>query len=230
LLLGVPFVSTRYKFAGGRAALSRLVSFRYHFSMNQSPFPPIPGGPAALAELLRCLSRALHAEARQASVARGLLPIHAQIVGYLGTANRYSNTLQALVEYLGQTKGTVSQSLRLLEQQGLIARRTDPQDRRVVRLSLTRDGERILRGLREEDPWVEALAGLSPAEAAAAARVLAGLLREWQRQRGQASFGVCRGCAHFRTESARRFRCGLTGEALSAHDSTLICREHTLPG
>lgn len=51
---------------------------------------------------------------RKAATAAGLQFIHAEILEYLGRCNRYSNTAQALTEYLGLTKGSVSQSLKLL--------------------------------------------------------------------------------------------------------------------
>ena len=59
-------------------------------------------------------------------------------------ANRYSNTPQALADYLGLTKGTVSQTLLLLDRRGLIERFEDDIDRRVVRLRLSAAGEQFL--------------------------------------------------------------------------------------
>lgn len=76
-----------------------------------------------LHDLLICLSRALQNEQRQAAVDAGLLPVQWAILGYVRDANRYSNTPQALAEYLALTKGTVSQSLKLLEARGWINRR-----------------------------------------------------------------------------------------------------------
>lgn len=181
---------------------------------------------AALFELLRCMARALHGETRQRAVANGLLPIHAQVLAYLKLANRYSNTAQSLSEYLGQTKGTVSQTLKLLEAEGLIRRSPDSHDRRVTRLAVTAAGTRRLAKVESDDGWAIALQSLPAPVAAATREALTTVLREWQQQRASVSFGVCRSCAHFRTEEGRGFRCGLTGETLSTEDSAKICREH----
>lgn len=185
--------------------------------------------PDTLFELLHCLARALQGEARQRAVDRGLLPVHGQVLAYLRAANRYSNTVQVLAEYLGQTKGTVSQTVQLLERKGLVRRDADAKDRRVTRLSLTAEGGRVLADIEADGAWLEALGALDEKEVGDATGVLTNLLRHWQGARGGASFGVCRSCVHFRVEGAGAFRCGLTGEALSEIDSGLICREHRLP-
>jgi DNA-binding MarR family transcriptional regulator len=185
--------------------------------------------PAALSDLLHCLARALQGEMRQRTVEQGLLPVHGQVLGFLRAANRYSNTLQVLAEYLGQTKGTVSQTVQWLERKGLVRREADARDRRVTRLSLTGEGRRVLAAIEADGAWSAALGALGGKEAAAATTVLTGLLRHWQAARGGATFGVCRSCAHFRVEGAATFRCGLTGDALSAFDSGQICREHRVP-
>lgn len=170
------------------------------------------------------LGRLLQAGDRAGST--GLLPVHLHALDYLSRCNRYSDRPLAVAEYLGVTKGTASQSLALLEKRGLIAKSPDSLDRRVVRLRVTARGGRLLRrsGLR---PRIEkALASLPQGSGEALARGLEDLLRALQRQAGHRSFGVCHTCRHFRREDGGRFRCGLTREALSAQDSTLICREH----
>ncbi|NMF91594.1 MarR family winged helix-turn-helix transcriptional regulator [Aromatoleum petrolei] len=203
--------------------------------MRSGPHLPPSGDPesgpgsAALFDLLHCLARALQGEVRQRAVERGLLPVHGQVLGFLRAANRYSNTLQVLAEYLGQTKGTVSQTVQLLERKGLVRRDVDARDRRVTRLSLTDAGRRLIAEIETDGAWTAALGALDAGETADATRVLTNLLRQWQGARGGATFGVCRSCAHFRIEGAAAFRCGLTGEVLSEFDSGQICREHRLP-
>lgn len=159
----------------------------------------------------------------------GLLPVHGQVLWFLRAANRYSNTLQVLAEYLGQTKGTVSQTVQLLERKGLVSRAADANDRRVTRLGLTAEGERVLAQVGADSAWSEALQKLGQKDLADATRLLTLLLRNWQRERDGTTFGVCHTCAHFRTEAGDVFRCGLTGESLSDADRERICREHRLP-
>ena len=64
---------------------------------------------AALFDLSERLGTLTRARLRQAGVAHGLQTIHLQVMMYLERANRLSNTPQGTTEYLGLTKGTVSQ-------------------------------------------------------------------------------------------------------------------------
>lgn len=190
------------------------VSLRYDAAMN----------PQGLHSLLACLARVLQTEQRRQAVAAGLPAVQWTILHYLRQANRYSNTPQALGEYLGLTKGTVSQSLTRLEARGWVKRLADTRDGRVVRLALTRGGLRQLDdGIDAE--WRAAIDRLPAAGRHAAEAALTQLLTGWQQARGGRSFGVCRSCRHFR-EGSGEHRCGLTGEPLSEEDSTRICREH----
>lgn len=46
----------------------------------------------------------------------GLQLVHVEILQYLSVCNRYSDTTQTISEYLGQTKGSIFQSLGHLEE------------------------------------------------------------------------------------------------------------------
>jgi DNA-binding MarR family transcriptional regulator len=187
------------------------------------------GNSRALLELVECLGRLIRGDLRARGAASSLQPVHLQALMYLREANRYSNTPQALAEYLGSTKGTVSQSLLVLYRRGLLERYADERDGRVVRLRLSRRGEKLVatEGLLGA-AWEKALAGLPKADVSTARRVLQAVLLDFQRAGGSRSFGVCRTCTQFRREPSG-FRCGLTGEELSEDDSRHICREHAWP-
>jgi len=92
-------------------------------------------------ELVERLGTLVRAERRRAAGALGLQPVHLQVLEYLSRCNRYSNTPQAVAAYLGTTKGTISQSLAVLERGGWIRKRSDPADGRVVRLEMEGTGE-----------------------------------------------------------------------------------------
>lgn len=194
-----------------------IVLFRYYFCMSTN----------RLQNLLVCTARALQCEQRQRAVAAGLLPVQWSILSYLREANRYSNTPQALTEYLSMTKGTVSQSLKLLESRGWVSRTKDQQDRRMVRLTLT-DAGRIQLGERVDTDWQIAAKRLPMSERNAVETALSHLLCEWQQARGGRTFGVCGSCRHFKP-GEKEHRCGLTGEILSNEDSMQICCEHEEP-
>jgi DNA-binding MarR family transcriptional regulator len=180
-----------------------------------------------LLQLVELLGRVLDGELRDGR--DGLQRVHLRALAYLRVANRYSNTPRALAEFLGLTKGTVSQSLLLLDRRGLVERAPDPEDGRVVRLRLSAKGRRLADGSSLEGRWAAALAGVPAGERAAAARVLRQALVALQRQRGNLSFGECRTCRHFLREGADTFRCGLTGEPLLRAETRQTCREHAWP-
>ena len=118
--------------------------------------------PIVLLELVERLGNLMRTELRRAGSDESLQPVHLQSLIYLSKANRYSNTPQALAEYLGLTKGTVSQTLLLLDRRGLIERFEDDIDRRVVRLRLSPAGERLLYESQPALAWQNATRNISP--------------------------------------------------------------------
>ncbi|GAB4175611.1 MAG: MarR family transcriptional regulator [Wenzhouxiangellaceae bacterium] len=176
--------------------------------------------------LLERLAALIHQSVRDDAARHGLQPVHVQILGYLARANRYSNFPLAIAEYFGITRGTVSQSIRLLEARGLIRRRRDPQHGRRVKLELTEAGRRVLAS-----GWSRQLETALAADGVDA-RVLGAelnrLLAALQRQNDQHAFGICHQCVHFLRE-ADGYRCGLTLEPLIEEQTTKICREWTAP-
>ncbi len=175
-----------------------------------------------LDELIERLSSVLAGLARSHWDALGLHPVHGRILVYLAHANRYSDTLTALVEYLGATKGTVSQSVELLVARGLVERLADQDDQRVSHLRLTREGRRILRDSNPPAAWKTVVQQADPRIGAG----LAAMLTRLQQAGGKRSFGACHSCRHHVQEGEGRFRCGLTRESLTAADRQLWCREH----
>jgi len=137
-----------------------------------------------LIELVERLGGLLRAHSRRQGAVLGLQPVHLQVLDYLARCNRFSNTPAALTAYLQATKGTVSQSLKLLRQRGLVARRADADDRRVVRLALTVQGCRVQAQMAPVDALRVMLAGLPSADVAVTGRVLEGCLRALQRASG----------------------------------------------
>lgn len=171
-------------------------------------------------ELLERLGHLIRAEQRRIGAELGLQPIHLQVVSYLSRCNRYSDTPMAVTEYLGPTKGTISQTLLLLERKGLLQRQPDEKDRRRVHLALTDEGRAVAREIASGS-----LAALPASQAGRLETGLEDLLRRTQKARGSRTFGVCGSCGHLLRERSR-YRCGLTGEPLVAAETAKICREH----
>lgn len=180
-------------------------------------------------ELLERLGNLLRSEERALGAAAGLQPVHLHALAYLARCNRYSDTPMAVAEYLGATKGTVSQTLAVLQTKGLVVASDDANDGRKVHLRLSAKGRRFVD--RRLPPAVLA-AGLAAAPAGAAGGLeqqLTALLADMQRARGQRSFGVCRTCRHFGAADTGG-RCGLTGERLLDEETQRVCREHAVAG
>jgi len=179
--------------------------------------------PLVLLEMVERLGNLMRAECRRVGADEQLQPVHIHALLYLYKANRYSNTPQALAEYLGITKGTASQSLLLLDRRGLIERYEDDVDRRVVRLRLSTAGEQFLYDAQPALQWQQATRNISPNRIRNAVSALREALLTLQEDSDGTQFGTCPGCVHFERMSARAYRCGLMGDRLSGPDTRRVC-------
>ena len=183
--------------------------------------------PVALLDLVDRLASLMRAEFRRVGAEAGLMPVHMQALMFLDQVNRFSNTPQALAEYLGLTKGTISQSLLLLDRRGLIERYQDEVDKRVVRLRLSSLGEAFLGQANPTELWQVASRDVSANRVRYSVSVLRAILYEVQAQREGPPFGVCHTCVYCQRKSQRIYHCILFGERLSGPETRKICREQT---
>ena len=181
---------------------------------------------AELPLLLERLANLIRVEQRDGGLDEELQPVHISSLLYLSRANRYSDTPTAITEYLGATKGTVSQSLLVLERKGLIKKQSDEQDRRVTHLELTTEGRRRVSRSWPSTRVREAVAELSKVRKKRLEDALQDFLVSLQRANGSRSFDVCHTCRLFEHIGGDQFRCGLTGEPLATVQTEKICREH----
>lgn len=177
-------------------------------------------------KLIERISTLLRSEERRKYAAIGLQPVHGQVLEYIGKCNKYSNTHAAVAEYLGLTKGTVSQSIQLLERKHYLIKNADPLDGRVVHLSLTPLGQTLINELKPLDIFKQAEAKISEQEFDTIGNALQLTLAVLQTTNHSKSFGLCRSCQHFSVEE-HHYQCGLTDEPLARDDTDKICREHT---
>ena len=180
--------------------------------------------PLVLLELVERLGNLMRTEMRKAGSDESLQPVHLHALVYLSKANRYSNTPQALADYLGLTKGTVSQTLLLLDRRGLIERFEDDIDRRVVRLRLSSAGERLLADSQPALAWQNATRNISPNRIRNATSALREALVTLQEDNEGTVFGDCSNCLHCQKLSQRIYRCGQMGDRLSGPETRKICR------
>jgi DNA-binding MarR family transcriptional regulator len=168
---------------------------------------------------LERLSSLHRSQMRKAANAEGMQLVQIEILQYLALSNRYSNTAQALSEYLGQTKGSISQSLKCLEERNLVKRKPCNEDGRLVRLYLTTKSKEVIKRIEKR-----LTPDINDDEKTIAA--FKSILTTWQRQKDQKGFGQCRSCRFNVDNGDGSFLCGLTGEPLKKSETTLICREH----
>jgi len=177
-------------------------------------------------QLLERLSALLRNEMRGLAGDAGLQPVQCDALYYLSHCNRYSDTAKAVTDFLGLTKGTVSQSLKVLEKKGLIEKQPDTEDRRIVHLHLTPEGNKLVDQLMPSPMLGSAISGFSDQQTQSVEESLSELLKVLQAQNGMRSFGQCRSCRHNQKLESGGYFCNLTKEALSVDEIELICREH----
>lgn len=177
-------------------------------------------------QLLERIAGLLRTESRNLLSAHGLQPVQFEALVYLSNCNRYSDTLMGVTEYLGQTKGTVSQTLRVLEKKELIKKVPDQTDKRVTHMSLTVTGRKLVNDIQSSALLKSANEHVDRKGAASLQGSLQALLEGMQQANDFKTFGQCATCKHNTRYSSGETICGLTKETLSNKDVELICREH----
>ncbi|GJM06263.1 MAG: hypothetical protein DHS20C09_22590 [marine bacterium B5-7] len=168
---------------------------------------------------LERLSSLYKSQMRLAVSAEGFQLVNLEIMQYLSMCNVYSNTAQALSEYLGQTKGSISQSLKIMENSGHIARKVCEKDKRMMRIFLTEKGRLSLARMTKNLVTM-------PTEDPKISDGIQSLLKVWQAQHNHKGFGQCQSCRYHLAKDNAQFKCGLTDELLPVQEGLKLCREH----
>lgn len=176
-------------------------------------------------KIIERIASLIRAEERKICSHLKLQYTHLQILNYLAICNKYSNSPATLAKYLGMTRGTVSQTLILLEKKGYLKKTVDVQDKRLIHLDLLPSGYQVLQqanlGVLFAQTNAQLTKNLEPEYEATVSNILTAL----QKANQSHSFGICKTCCYF-TENNCRFVCGLTQEKLTHDDSEKICHEH----
>jgi DNA-binding MarR family transcriptional regulator len=93
-----------------------------------------------------------------------LTHMEGKVLGYFG---RHAGATQSdLAQHSGRDKAQLARLVKGLRDRGLLACQADPADRRNQRLSLTADGQAVLRTLQQQAGRlaVQAVAGMTAAE------------------------------------------------------------------
>ncbi len=167
----------------------------------------------------------LEAEERKGCTARGLKLVHARILDYLANCSSHSDTPMAVAEYLSLTKGTVSQSISVLERKGYLNKTPDSTDKRVVHLNLSIMGRQLLAELKPLNIFAQAERMLATKQVTTIGEALSAVLLVLQQTSQAKSFGVCGSCAHF-IEREDYNHCAVAQIPVSPDDVERICRHH----
>jgi DNA-binding MarR family transcriptional regulator len=155
--------------------------------------------------------------------AQGLNPAQSAALAYLARANRFSRAPSQLADWLGTTRGTVSQTLKSLAAKGLVTDGPSPRDRRSIAYALTEAGR---AAVAHPTALTGALDAVPPDRCTAAAETLADLLRALLARQGQRPFGICRTCHHHRAGADGSAFCALLQVPLLPEETAQLCAEH----
>lgn len=172
------------------------------------------------------LGELLRVDVRQVGAAHSLQPVQLEALHYLSICNRFSDTPMAVTQYLGQTKGTVSQTLKVLENKGLLLKKTDKNDQRITHLKLSSKGKRVLSQSVPSPMFRRACAALTDETQVNIAGALNQLLSTLLKTNNLKSFGVCHSCRYNSRNKEGSYFCDLVQQPLSVGDTQLICKEH----
>jgi DNA-binding MarR family transcriptional regulator len=115
---------------------------------------------------------------------------------FFARANQFSRNPSAFAEFQATTRGTATQTIKLLEAGGYLVREPSKADRRSIRLRLTSKGKKALA----RDPFeilVRAVDLLDAKERTAMRRALHQVLSTIATSGAHRQIGVCQDCTHF---------------------------------
>jgi DNA-binding MarR family transcriptional regulator len=186
-----------------------------------------------LVAALERLSQVFGVLLREAARRHGLSPIQARFLVYLLHHDVELRRVGGLAREFDLTPATVSDAVATLETKGLVDREPWPEDRRVVTLRLTPEGEELANELSAwADPVKEHLYRFAPEEREVMMRFLIDLVGSLQRAGVITVARMCVTCRFFRRDlhptAARPHHCALLDVPLGVPDLRVDCPEHEL--
>lgn len=150
-----------------------------------------------------------------------LNPTQSAVLDYLTRANRFSRSPSQVADYLGTTRGTISQSLKSLGQKSYVVEKRSDADKRTISFELTAKG---LAAAVAPNLMADAVSNMDETSSDALVASLEAILRPLLRENGGRPFGICNACDHFVVRENGGY-CALLSEDLSPTDATQICHE-----
>ncbi len=186
---------------------------------------------ARIVATLERLSQVFRVLLREEARRRNLSPIQAQFLIYLLHHDVELRRVSQLAREFDLTQATVSDAVASLETKGFVRREQWPEDRRVVTLRLTPDGEELATTLSGwADPVREHLDSFSPEEKETVMRLSMELAGSLQRSGLITVARMCVTCRFFRRDvrpgEASPHHCGLLDVPLGPSSLRVDCPEH----
>jgi len=175
-----------------------------------------PDNEAHVADLVLQLGRAAYADC----AASGLTQAQWMALRFFARANRFSRNVSGFAEFHATTRGTASQTVKSLVEQGYLARTRSDKDGRSTRFDLTPLADKKLA----EDPvddLVCAVETLGTRQKDETAKNLQQIMISLARERGGTMLGACTLCGHLQTGDT--FHCRLMQESLEASELEQLC-------
>jgi DNA-binding MarR family transcriptional regulator len=174
-------------------------------------------GSDEIAELLIHIGRSSRGE----DLASPLTAAQWTCLRFFARANRVSRTPSAFASFQVTTRGTASQTIKALEEKGLLARFRSDSDGRSVRLEITERGQQALNA----DPLADLMSlidVISPKERAAFLATLSRLSETLAGLKGAQAFGTCESCTHYTSSDGRGY-CACIAAELTPIDLGKLC-------
>jgi DNA-binding MarR family transcriptional regulator len=176
-----------------------------------------------VAELVAQLGRMTYG----GSFVNGLTPAQWTALRYFSRANRFSRTMSAFAEFHATTRGTASQTIKSLTQNGYLTRKRSKTDGRSAHYNLTYKSKKIL----SNDPFealVAATGTLSNSEYRTVTRSLERMLCNLAQQQSKRLFGMCTNCKYFQKDDCclkggSVYICTLMDEPIEEAETEQLC-------
>jgi predicted transcriptional regulator len=148
---------------------------------------------------------------------------------FLARANRFSRTPSALANFVGTTRGTASQIVKVLEKKGFLVRKP-AEDKRSVILCVTAQGEKFL-GHDPINVLVKAIAALGVERQTSSRDALRQALDWLDVTQHRQHADICKECTFLTENSAEavagnaspQFTCRFFRTAITPDEAALLC-------
>jgi DNA-binding MarR family transcriptional regulator len=188
-----------------------------------------PGRPVAdkIVAAIDRLARGQRAHRQVVATAHRLSPLQLELLATVGSGLPAEPTVGQLARELAVAQPTVTDSVRTLEGKGLLARESDPTDRRRSRVTLTAAGAALVDQLQAGDRnLVDAVSGLGDARQGQLLEGLLDLIAAMVHHGVIDVARTCTTCQHHRLSPDGTHHCTLLQVDLPAASLQVNCPEH----